>query len=298
MASTPVTTAAASETPRVTLPRPEPPRLHSGKTFFWGIVLILAVGFLAWLLIGYFGTGSFEDLDQKRVKERQVILQKRNDEDAKLLNDPPSYFDKDKGKIRVPITEAMKLALHRAPGQQAARDVSAHRFPAAARRCADLAGQGRGFAQGRQHQPVGVQPDLAPSLARSFSRRRVVASADARAAEHDVHASARRCADPGRDAAGRHRRDQYPDAAPGYDQQRAQPRQSASQRCAAAALASRSRQHRDERRQPDAFRRAGAALDQPDPARRAVGKHAFAQPAGTRRDARRHALICTNLPTP
>lgn len=111
MASTPVTTAAASETPRVTLPRPEPPRLHSGKTFFWGIVLILAVGFLAWLLIGYFGTGSFEDLDQKRVKERQVILQKRNDEDAKLLNDPPSYFDKDKGKIRVPITEAMKLAL-------------------------------------------------------------------------------------------------------------------------------------------------------------------------------------------
>ena len=33
-------------------------------------MLILAVGFLAWLLIGYFGTDNFEDLDQKRVKER------------------------------------------------------------------------------------------------------------------------------------------------------------------------------------------------------------------------------------
>lgn len=101
-------TAPSSET---TLRRPEPPRFHSGKTFFWAIVLILGVGFLAWLLIGHFGEGNFEDLDQKRVKERQDILQKRNAEDARLLNDPPSYLDKDKGKIRVPITEAMKLAL-------------------------------------------------------------------------------------------------------------------------------------------------------------------------------------------
>ncbi len=111
MASTPVTTVAASDTPREPLPRPEPPRFHSGKTFFWGIVLILAVGFLAWLLIGYWGTGNFEDLDQKRVKERQDILQKRNAEDAKLLNDPPSYLDKTKGQIRVPLNEAMAMTL-------------------------------------------------------------------------------------------------------------------------------------------------------------------------------------------
>ena len=51
--------------------RHEPPRWHSGSAFFWGVVLILAVGFLAWLAVGYFGTDRFEDLDHKRVKERQ-----------------------------------------------------------------------------------------------------------------------------------------------------------------------------------------------------------------------------------
>lgn len=91
--------------------RPEGPRWHSGSAFFWGIVLILAAGVLAWLLIGYFGTDNFEDLDQKRVKERQEILKKRIDEDYKLLNDVPSYMDKEKGKIRVPLVDAMRLAM-------------------------------------------------------------------------------------------------------------------------------------------------------------------------------------------
>ena len=87
------------------------PRFHSGKAFFWGVVLILGVGFLAWLLVGYFGTDSFENLDQKRVKEREAILDKRKTEDGHYLNDPPSYFDKGKGKIRVPIDEAMQMVL-------------------------------------------------------------------------------------------------------------------------------------------------------------------------------------------
>ncbi len=88
-----------------------PPGFHSGKTFFWGIVLILVAGFLAWLFVGYFGTDRFENLDQKRVKEREAILLKRNTDDAHYLNDPPSYFDKEKGKIRVPMWEAMQLAV-------------------------------------------------------------------------------------------------------------------------------------------------------------------------------------------
>ena len=98
----------ANEPPPV---RPGGPRYHSGKAFFWGIVFILAAGFLAWLLIGYFGTDNFEDLDQKRVKERQEILKKRIDEDWKLLNEPPSYLDKEKGKIRVPLGDAMQMAM-------------------------------------------------------------------------------------------------------------------------------------------------------------------------------------------
>lgn len=99
---------AVNEPPPV---RPDGPRWHSGSAFFWGIVLILTAGILAWLLIGYFGTSTFEDLDQKRVKERQEILKKRIDEDYKLLNEPPSYLDKEKGKIRVPLADAMKLAM-------------------------------------------------------------------------------------------------------------------------------------------------------------------------------------------
>ena len=99
---------AVNEPPPV---RPDGPRWHSGSAFFWGIVLILTAGILAWLFIGYFGTSTFEDLDQKRVKERQEILKKRNEEDYKLLNEPPSYLDKEKGKIRVPLADAMKLAM-------------------------------------------------------------------------------------------------------------------------------------------------------------------------------------------
>ena len=103
---------ATSIEPNPTATRSDaPPRFHSGKAFFWGVVLILAVGFLAWLLVGYLGTDNFENLDQKRVKEREAILAKRNAEDWQLLNDPPSYMDKAKGKIRVPLGEAMKMAL-------------------------------------------------------------------------------------------------------------------------------------------------------------------------------------------
>lgn len=106
--ATTTATQTVNEPPPV---RPEGPRWHSGKAFFWGIVLILTAGILAWLLIGYFGTGTFEDLDQKRVKERQEILKKRIDEDYKLLNDPPSYLDKEKGKIRVPLGDAMQMTM-------------------------------------------------------------------------------------------------------------------------------------------------------------------------------------------
>ena len=93
------------------------------------------------------------------------------------------------------------------------------RFAAAARRRADFARQGGRLAEGWEHQPVRVQPDPASVLARSFRLRRL-AGTDSRAAEHEFHASACRRADSGRHAAGRHRRHQHPDAAPGRDHQR------------------------------------------------------------------------------
>ena len=81
-----------------------------GGVFFWGAMLLLIMGIVAYLVIG-FGIDHFTDADAARVLERQKILQDRVTEDYKYLHDKPSWFKKDAGLVRVPIDEAMAMTL-------------------------------------------------------------------------------------------------------------------------------------------------------------------------------------------
>ena len=106
----------------LSVPPPEreqaPPRLTAyGSVFFWGAVLLVLVGLLAWVIIG-FGVDHFTDADAARVVERQKILADRITEDAKYLHDKPGWFKKDAGLVRVPIDEAIAMTL---PALQAAK---------------------------------------------------------------------------------------------------------------------------------------------------------------------------------
>ena len=92
--------------------REQPPRLLAlGSVFFWGAALLLIVGLLTALVIGWGGEDHFTDADAARVLERQKILQDRVTEDYKYLHDKPSWFKKDAGLVRVPIDEAMAMTL-------------------------------------------------------------------------------------------------------------------------------------------------------------------------------------------
>ena len=95
-----------------------PPRLTAyGSVFFWGAALLLIVGLLAYVIIG-FGVDHFTDAEATRVLERQKILADRNTEDTKYLHDKPGWFKKEAGLVRVPIDEAMAMTL---PVLQAAK---------------------------------------------------------------------------------------------------------------------------------------------------------------------------------
>lgn len=78
------------------------------RAFSLGMLLLLVVGVLTYAVLN-FGLTRFEDADARRVKERQKILADRLGDDAKWLNDAPSWFSKDKQIVRVPIKEAMRM---------------------------------------------------------------------------------------------------------------------------------------------------------------------------------------------
>lgn len=99
--STPAAAYARHESARPT---------HIGRVYTIGVLLLIFAAFLTYCIINY-GTGSFQNTDQKRVVERQKILADRLAEDTKLLNDQPSWFKKDKQLVRVPINTAMEMTI-------------------------------------------------------------------------------------------------------------------------------------------------------------------------------------------
>ena len=101
--------ATVSHTPPPT-PAAPPGPLKLAVQFTLGVVLLLLVGLLAWTFFGA-AAHNFLTADGKRVLERQKILADRQTKDHKYLTDRPSWFKKDAGLVRVPLDQAMKLAL-------------------------------------------------------------------------------------------------------------------------------------------------------------------------------------------
>lgn len=79
-----------------------------GRAYFLAIILVIFVGYLTYCAFN-FGMTRFETADEKRVKEREKILSDRLSDDAKWLHDAPGWFNKEKGLVRVPIDEAMRM---------------------------------------------------------------------------------------------------------------------------------------------------------------------------------------------
>jgi hypothetical protein len=85
-------------------------RSPGGWTFFWGAALLLLAGLVTYLILSA-ASADFQTLDAKRVKDREKILADRLSDDQKMLHDKPSWFNKDKGLVRVPIERAMSMTV-------------------------------------------------------------------------------------------------------------------------------------------------------------------------------------------
>ena len=83
--------------------------------------LLLSFGGLIWM-IAAFGSRNFKDVDAQRADQRYKIYDDVLQANQKTLNDPPSVLNKEQGKIRVPLEDAINLTL---------RDINANKPHAA-----------------------------------------------------------------------------------------------------------------------------------------------------------------------
>ena len=83
--------------------------------------LLLLFGGLIWMVIA-FGARSFKDVDAQRADQRYKIYDEVLQTSQKTLNDPPSVLNKEQGKIRLPLGDAINLTL---------RDINANKPHAA-----------------------------------------------------------------------------------------------------------------------------------------------------------------------
>ena len=72
--------------------------------------LLLLFGGLIWMITA-FGARNFKDVDAQRADQRYKIYGDVMQANQKTLNDPPSVLNKEQGKIRVPLPEAINLTL-------------------------------------------------------------------------------------------------------------------------------------------------------------------------------------------
>ena len=110
MAATPATTTPEEPVATRPVPLPRP----SVWTMFWsGLgygLLLLIVGLVSlWYFSGK--EDGFVTVDAKRVEYREKVLADRVSDDTKYLHDQPSWFDKSKNLVRVPIQESIDMTI-------------------------------------------------------------------------------------------------------------------------------------------------------------------------------------------
>lgn len=76
---------------------------------FWGaLALMLLFGWLIWRLVR---PSEFKDVDARRADERTKIYNDVAAASEKALRDPASWLNKEKGTVRLPIDQAVRLTL-------------------------------------------------------------------------------------------------------------------------------------------------------------------------------------------
>ena len=73
--------------------------------------LFLLFGGLVWMWVG-FGASSFKDVDAQRAEQRYKIHDDVIQSAQKAQSEPPSILNKEQGKIRLPLQDAINLTLH------------------------------------------------------------------------------------------------------------------------------------------------------------------------------------------
>ncbi len=94
---------------------------YSLKRYFVITAFLLLFGGLIWMFIA-FGSRGFKDVDARRADERYKIYGDVIQADQKTLSDAPSILNKEQGKIRLPLGDAINLTL---------RDINANKPHAA-----------------------------------------------------------------------------------------------------------------------------------------------------------------------
>lgn len=104
--------------PKVPVPAPRPVTV---RRYLLVTALLLLFGGLVWMWVG-FGASGFKDVDAQRAEQRYKIYGDVIQGEQKTLGEPPSIANKEQGKIRLPLQDAINLTL---------RDINANKPHAA-----------------------------------------------------------------------------------------------------------------------------------------------------------------------
>ena len=97
------------------------PRGYTIGRYLLVTALLLLFGGLIWMVTA-FGSRSFKDVDAQRAEQRYKIYDDVLQANQKAQNDPPSVLNKEQGKLRLPLGDAINLTL---------RDINANKPHAA-----------------------------------------------------------------------------------------------------------------------------------------------------------------------
>ncbi len=76
---------------------------------FWGALALMLL--FGWLIWNFVHDAGFKDADARRADERAKIYNDVAAASEKALRDPASYLNKEKGAVRLPIDQAVRLTL-------------------------------------------------------------------------------------------------------------------------------------------------------------------------------------------
>lgn len=89
----------------------QPRKARAGLAFIYGIVGFSLIGLLAIALRGKIGTPAGDAYEAKRAADRRTQLAEIRKTADEKLHSAPSWVNKEKGIVRIPIADAMSITI-------------------------------------------------------------------------------------------------------------------------------------------------------------------------------------------